>query len=149
MGDKGGKGQMNNEVKENTLVKRISPAGTELIARVRWVNDKGEAGVTYISPDSYKGSAQVVDIEELEVIQNNIEGDLKDVPTKDLIAAIKRLRGMRLPKKPTTRKAYIRKTSAKSKLDTLFAEGGNELDELIQKAIKEIKEEGGDKKGGD
>ena len=139
---------MNNKVKENTLVKRMSPARTECVARVRWVKD-GQAGITYNFPDSYKGSAQVVDIEELEVIQNNIEGDLKDVPTKDLIAAIKRLRGMRLPKKPTTRKAYIRKTSAKSKLDTLFAEGGNELDELIQKAIKEIKEEGGDKKDGD
>ena len=136
-------------VKENDIVKRMSPAGTDLIARVRWVNEKGEAGVTYISPDSYKGSAQVVDVERLEVIQNNIEGDLKDVPTKDLIAAIKRLRGMRLPKNPTTRSPRARKTSIKSKLDALLAEGGNVLDELIQKAIEEIKEEGGDKKDGD
>ena len=141
MGDKGGKGQMNNKVKENTLVKRMSPAGTECIGRVRWVNEKGQAGITYNFPDSYKGSAQVVDVEELEVIQNNIEGDLKDVPTKDLIAAIKRLRGMRLPKKPTTRGLRTRKTSIKSKLDALFAEGGNVLDELIQKAMSEIKEE--------
>ena len=133
---------MNNEVKENTLVKRISPAGTELVGRVRWVNEKGEAGITYIEPESYKGSAQVVDVEELEVIQNDIEGDLKDVPTKDLISAIKRLRGMRLPKKPATRKAYTKKTSAKSKLDAMFATGGEELDGLIAKAIKEIKEEG-------
>ena len=139
---------MNNEVKENTLVKRISPAGTELIARVRWVNEKGEAGVTYISPDSYKGSAQVVGVEGLEVIQEDKGKDLKDVPTEDLIAAIKRLRGMRLPKNPTTRSLRARKTSAKSKLDALLAEGGNVLDELIQKAIEEIKEEGGDKKDG-
>ena len=132
---------MNNKVKENTLVKRISPAGTECVARVRWVNEKGEAGVTYLSPDSYKGSAQVVDIEELEVIQNDIEGDLKDMSTKDLIAAVKRLRGMRLPKKLATRSPRIRKTSVKSKLDALFAEGGNVLDGLIQRAVKEIKEE--------
>ena len=140
---------MNNKVKENTLVKRISPAGTELVGRVRWVNEKGEAGITYIEPDSYKGSAQVVDVEELEVIQNDMEGDLKDVPTKDLISAIKRLRGMRAPKKPATRKAYTKKASAKSKLDALLAGGGEELDGLIAKAIKEIKEEGGDKKDGD
>ena len=141
---------MNNKVKENTLVKRISPAGTECVARVRWVNEKGEAGVTYLSPDSFKGSAQVVDIEELEVIQNDIEGDLKDMSTKDLIAAVKRLRGMRLPKKLATRSPHTRKTSVKSKLDALFAEGGNVLDGLIQRAVKEIKEEeGGDKKDGD
>ena len=135
---------MNNEVKENTLVKRISPAGTELIARVRWVKD-GQAGITYNFPDSYKGSAQVVDVEGLEVIQEDKGKDLKDVPTKDLIAAIKRLRGMRLPKNSTTRSPRARKTSIKSKLDALLAEGGNVLDELIQKAIEEIKEEKGGK----
>lgn len=132
---------MNNEVKENTLVRRMSPAGTPLIARVRWVNDKGEAGVTYIAPESYKDSAQVVDVDELEVIQENMGKDLKDVPTKDLVAAITRLRGMRLPKKPTARKASVRKQSAKSKLDAVLAEGGEALNELIAKAAKELKEE--------
>lgn len=132
---------MNDEIKENTLVKRMSPAGTELTARVRWVNDKGEAGVTYITPDHWAGSAQVVDMEELEVIQGNMEEDLKDVPTKELIVAITRLRGARLPKKPATRKPSTRKKSVKSKLDTLFAEGGEVLDDLIAKAVKEIKEE--------
>lgn len=132
---------MNNEVKENTLVKRISPAGTELTARVRWVNEKGEAGITYITPDSYKGSAQVVDTDELKVIQGDIKEDLKDVSTKDLIAAITRLRGARMPKKLTMRKTSIRKKSAKSKLDKLFEEGGSELDALVQKAVKELKEE--------
>lgn len=134
---------MNNEVKENTLVKRISPTGTVLTARVRWVNEKGEAGVTYITPDSYSGSAQVVDVDELEVIQEDIGGDLKDVSTKDLIAAITRLRGARVPKKPTARKTSVRKKSNESRLDKLFAEGGAELDALVQKAIRELKEEGG------
>ena len=136
---------MNNEVKENTLVKRISPTGTLLTARVRWVNEKGEAGVTYITPDSYKGSAQVVDVDELEVLQGDIKEDLKDVSTKDLIAAITRLRGARVPKKPTARKTFVRKKSNKTKLDKLLAEGGAELDALVQKAIRELKEEGGDK----
>lgn len=36
---------MSNEVKENTIVKRISSAGEELIGRVRWVNEKGDAGI--------------------------------------------------------------------------------------------------------
>ena len=134
---------MNNEVKENTLVKRISPAGTVLTARVRWVNEKGEAGVTYITPDSYKGSAQVVDVDELEVLQGDIKEDLKDVSTKDLIAAITRLRGARVPKKPAARKASVRKKSAKTKLDKLLAEGGSELDNLVQKAVRELKEEEG------
>ena len=134
---------MSNEVKENTLVRRISPAGTELTARVRWVNEKGEAVVTYITPDSYKGSAQVVDVDELEVIQGDIKEDLKDVSTKDLIAAITRLRGARMPKKLTIRKASVRKKSNKSKLDKLLAEGGSELDNLVQKAVRELKEEGG------
>ena len=132
---------MNNQVKENTLVRRISPTGTDLVARVRWVYDKGEAGVTYLAPDSWKDSAQVVDIKELEVIQEDMGKDLQYVPTKDLIAAITRLRGMRLPKKPTTRKASVRKQSTKSKLDALLAEGGSELDELLARAKKEIKEE--------
>ena len=136
---------MDNEVKENTLVRRISPTGTELTARVRWVNEKGEAGVTYITPDSYSGSAQVVDVDELEVIQEDIGEDLKDVSTKDLIAAITRLRGARVPKKPIARKTSVRKKSNKSKLDKLLAEGGAELDALVQKAIRELKEEGGDK----
>lgn len=136
---------MNGEIKENDIVKRISPTGTECVARVRWVNDKGEAGVTYITPDSYKGSAQVVAVEELEVIQESMGKDLKDVPTTDLIAAIKRLRGMRTPKKPATRRASTRKQSVKSKLDMLFEEGGDALDGLVARAIKEIKEE---EKGG-
>ena len=135
---------MNNEVKENTLVKRISPAGTVLTARVRWVNEKGEAGVTYITPDSYSGSAQVVDVDELEVIQEDIREDLKDVSTKDLIAAITRLRGMRMPAKLTTRKTSVGKKVRKSKLDKLLEEGGSELDALLAKAAKELKEEGGD-----
>ncbi len=81
---------MNNKVKENTLVKRISPAGTECVARVRWVNEKGEVGVTYLSPDSFKGSAQVVEIEELEVIQNDIQGDTGDQHKhRDAIPAVK------------------------------------------------------------
>ena len=134
---------MENEVKENTLVKRISPTGTVLTARVRWVNEKGEAGVTYITPDSYKGSAQVVDVDELEVLQGDIKEDLKDVSTKDLIAAITRLRGARVPKKPAARRTSVRKKSNESKLDKLLAEGGSELDNLVQKAIRELKEEAG------
>lgn len=132
---------MNNEVKENTTVKRINSAGEELIGRVRWVNEKGDAGVTYIAPDSYKGSAQVVRVEELEVIQGDIGKDLKDVPMTDLVAAITRLRSMRLPKKLATRGPSTRKQAAKSKLDVLFKEGGGALDALIQRAVKEIKEE--------
>ena len=134
---------MNNEVKENDLVKRVSPSGTVLTARVRWVNEKGEAGVTYITPEAWQGGAQVVDVKELEVIQGNIKEDLKDVSTKDLIAAITRLRGARVPKKPTARKTSVRKKSNKSKLDKLFAEGGSELDNLVQKAVRELKEEEG------
>jgi len=129
------------EVKENTLVKRISSNGTELTARVRWVNEKGDAGITYLTPEVYAGGGEVVNVDELEVIREDTGVDLKDVPTKDLIAAITRLRGMRLPKKTTERKTYKRK-AAKSKLDTLFETGGSELDALIAKAIQEIKEEG-------
>jgi len=134
------------EVKQNDIVKRISPAGTELTARVRWVNEKGEAGVTYISPNSYKGSAQVVDVDELEVIEEGI-GDLSQTSTKDLIAAINRLRGARLPKKLSARKPRARKKkTVKEKLEELFAEGGSELDALIAKAAEEIRnEKGGDK----
>ena len=131
---------MKDEVRENDVVEHITHGGTKCIARVRWVKD-GQAGVTYNFPDSHKGGASVVSVEDLTVMQRDIGDELKYASTEDLIAAIKRLRGMRLPKKPTTRKAYIRKTSAKSKLDALFAEGGNVLDELIQKAISEIKEE--------
>jgi hypothetical protein len=132
---------MNNTVKENTLVKRISPSGTELVARVRWVNEKGEAGVTYLSPDSWKGGAQVVDVSELEVIREDMGEDLKDVPTKDLVAAITRLRGMRLPKRVSARKTSTKRKSVKSKLDILFEAGGSELDSLVARAVKEIKEE--------
>ena len=133
---------MNNKVKENDIVRRISPAGTDLVARVRWVNEKGEAGVTYIAPDSWKGGAQVVDIEELEVIQEGMGQDLKDVPKEDLIAAIKRLRGIRTPKGASARKTS--KRAIKSKLDVLFEEGGSKLDGLVARAIKEIKEEEGE-----
>lgn len=134
---------MNKEVKENDLVKRISPTGTVLTARVRWVNEKGEAGVTYITPEAWQGGAQVVNVKELEVIQGNIKEDLSDVPTKDLITAITRLRGMRMPAKLTTRKTSVGKKARKSKLDKLLEEGGAELDNLVQKAIRELKEEGG------
>jgi hypothetical protein len=136
---------MGNEVKENDLVKRVSPSGTVLTARVRWVNEKGEAGVTYITPEAWQGGAQVVNINELEVIQGNIKEDLSDVPTKDLITAITRLRDMRMPAKLTTRKTSVGKKVRKSKLDKLLEEGGNELDALLAKAAKELKEEGGDK----
>lgn len=136
---------MNNEIKENTLVRRFSPSGTELTARVRWVNDKGEAGVTYITPEAWQGSAQVVSVDELEILQENITGDLKDVSTSNLIKAITRLRGMRMPAKLPTRRASTGKKARKSKLDKLLAEGGSELDGLLQKAVKELKEEGGDK----
>ena len=131
---------MENEVKENDIVKRVSPAGTNLVARVRWVNDKGEVGLTYIAPDSHKGSAQVVDVDELEVIQTSLK-DLKYMPTAELIAAIKRLRVMRLPKGAATHKPSTRKRSVKSKLDALFAEGGDALNNLIKKAVKEIRDE--------
>ena len=132
---------MSEEVKENSLVNRISPAGTHCTARVRWVNDKGEAGVTYIAPDSYKGSAQVVDVSELTVIQSDMKEDLKDVPTEDLITAITRLRGARLPKKLAARSPSTRKKSVKSKLSLLLAEGGDALDALLARAAKEKKEE--------
>ena len=135
---------MNNKVKENDVVKRMSPAGTELVARVRWVNDKGEAGITYLSPEKWEGTAQVIDVDELKVVKEGM-GDLTHTSTKELIAAITRLRGMRLPKRPTARKPSARKKSAKSKLDALFAEGGEVLDELIARAAKEIREEEGDK----
>jgi len=69
--------------------------------------------------------------------------DLKDVPTPDLIAAIKRLRGMRTPKGTSARKTS--KRAIKSKLDILFGEGGSKLDGLIERAVKEIREEGGNK----
>lgn len=134
---------MSNEIKENDIVRRMSPSGTPLIARVRWVNDKGEAGITYLSPEKWEGSAQVVDVEELEVVQNGM-GDLTKTNTKELIAAITRLRGMRLPKKLTARSP-----STKSKLDVLFKEGGEVLDGLIQRAVKEIKEEEAGEKSGD
>ena len=132
---------MNNEVKENDIVKRISPAGTECIARVRWVNDKGEAGVTYLAPENWEGSAQVVDVEELEVIKEGMGKDLKYVPTEELKAAITRLRSMRLPKRLAAHRPSVGKKSVRSKLDVLFAEGGGALDELITRAVKEIKEE--------
>lgn len=135
---------MNNEVKENDIIEMTTSTGIVCIARVRWVNDEGQVGVTYIAPDSHKGAASVVEVEELTVLQRDIKEDLKDVPTKDLIAAITRLRSGRLPKKMATRKTSVGKKSAKSRLDKLFEEGGSELDNLIQKAIRELKEEGGD-----
>lgn len=144
MDSKGGKDTVSEEVKENDVIKRISPTGTECIARVRWVNEKGEAGVTYLAPEKWEGSAQVVGVEELEVMEEGL-GDLTNTSTEELITAITRLRGMRLPKKLSARKPSTRKKSIKSKLDTLFEEGGSELDSLIQKAIRELKEEGGDK----
>jgi len=133
---------MNNEVKENTLVSKVSPTGTYCTARVRWVNEKGDAGITFITPESHKGGAEVVSVDELTVIQGDIKEDLKDVPIEDLIAAITRLRGARLPKKLSARKPSTRKKSTKSKLDTLLAEGGSELDALIARAAKEIRDEG-------
>jgi hypothetical protein len=136
---------MKDEVKENTIVEMTTSTGIVCTARVRWVNDKGQAGITYIAPDSHKGAASVVEVEELEVIQRDMGEDLKDVPTKDLVAAITRLRSGRLPKKMSARKPSVRKQSVKSKLDALFAEGGDGLDALITKAVKEIKEE---EKGG-
>lgn len=129
-----------SEIKENDVVKRMSPSGTHLVARVRWVNDKGEAGITYLSPEKWEGTAQVVDIEELEVVQNGM-GDLTKTSTKELIAAITRLRGARLPKKLAVRGTSTRKKAAKSKLDAILAEGGGALDALLAQAAKEIKEE--------
>ena len=134
---------MKDEVKENDIVEMITSTGVVCTARVRWVNDKGQAGVTYLAPDSHKGAASVVEVEELKVIQKGMGRVLKDVSTKDLIAAITRLRGARVPKKPTARKTSVRKKSNESKLDKLLAEGGAELDALVQKAIRELKEEGG------
>ena len=132
---------MDNKIKENTFVSRISPTGTHCTARVRWVNEKGEAGITYITPDSYAGTAQVVDVDELTALQNDIIEDLKDVPKEDLIAAITRLRGARLPKKLAARRPSTRKKSVKSKLSLVLAEGGDALDALLIRAAKEKREE--------
>ena len=131
---------MNNEVKENDIVKRVSPAGTNLVAKVRWVNDEGEAGVTYLTPDNFAGTAQVVDVNELKVVEEGL-GDLTNTSTKELIAAITRLRAMRLPKKPLARGPSVRKKSVKSKLDALFAEGGDAFTDIIRKTVKKIREE--------
>ena len=132
---------MSNKVKENDVVKRISPTGTDLLARVRWVNEKGEAGVTYLAPDSWAGSAQVVEVDELEVVKEGIGEELKYSTKAELIAAIGRLRKMRLPKKTATRRASTRKPSVKSKLDMLFAEGGDAFADIIKRTVKEMKEE--------
>ena len=142
---------MNNEVKENAIVERMSPAGTKLLARVRWVNEKGEAGVTYITPDSYAGSAQVVDVEELTLIDEEMGEVLKYTSTEELKKAITRLRGMRMPAKLATRGTSTRakKLTRKSELQSIMEKAGGELDGLIARAIKEIKEEGGDKEDGD
>ena len=131
---------MSEEIKENDVVRRLSPAGTHLVARVRWVNDKGEAGITYLSPEKWEGSAQVVDTEELEVVKIGM-GDLTKTSTKELIDAITRLRGARLPKKPSVRGPSTRKKSTRSKLNDLLAEGGSQLDALLERAAKELKEE--------
>lgn len=142
---------MNNEIKENAIVERTSPAGTKLLARVRWVNEKGEAGVTYIAPDSYAGSAQVVDVEELTLIDKEMGEALKYTSTEELKKAITRLRGMRMPSQVTRRTSTrTRKLTRKSELQSIMEKAGGELDGLITRAIKELKEEeGGDKKDGD
>ena len=132
---------MTNEIKENDVVKRISPAGTDLLARVRWVNEKGEAGVTYLAPNSYEGSAQVVDVDELEVIKEGMGKELKYVPTEELKAAITRLRGMRAPKQLAARKPRVRKLTRKSELQQIMEKAGDGLDGLIARAVKEIREE--------
>jgi hypothetical protein len=134
---------MNNEVKENDIVEMTTSTGIVCTARVRWVNDEGQAGVTYIAPDSHKGGASVVEVGELKVLHGNIKEDLKDVPTKDLIAAITRLRSGRLPKKLSIRRTSTRKKSTKTKLDKLLEDNDNVLDEFIAKAVKELKEEEG------
>lgn len=129
------------EIKENAIVERMSPAGTKLLARVRWVNEKGEAGVTYIAPDSYQGSAQVVDVEELTLIDEEMGKVLKYTSTEELKKAITRLRDMRMPANLATRSPRAKKLTRKSELQSIMEKAGGELDGLIARAIKEIKEE--------
>ena len=66
---------------------------------------------------------------------------LKHTSDAELKAAITRLRGMRFPKKPAVRGVSTRKKSIKTKLDVLFEEGGDVLTRLVEKAVKEIREE--------
>ena len=132
---------MKDEIRENDIVEVTLTTGGTATARVRWVNEKKQAGITYIAPDVYKGSASVVSVDELEVIQRDIGEELKYASLEELKAAVKRLRGMRLPKKPATRRAYTRKKSVRSKLDALFEGGGDALDSLIKRAVQEIKDE--------
>lgn len=131
---------MKEEIRENDIVTKTNVGGTKCTARVRWVNDKGQVGVTYLAPDNYAGSAQVVDVEELELVERGSGEKLKTASIAELKAAIARLRPMRLPKKRAARKASARRTP-KTKLDVLFEEGGVALDNLIQKAVTEIREE--------
>ena len=132
---------MKDEVRENDIVEVTLTTGGTATARVRWVNEKRQAGITYIAPDVYKGSASVVSVDELEVIQRDIGEKLKYASNDELKTAIKRLRGMRLPKQQAIRKASTKRRSVRSKLDALFEEGGDALDTLIKKAVQEIKDE--------
>lgn len=132
-----------NNIRENDLVEITAGMGTVCTARVRWVNEEGQAGITYFSPESHKGGASVVMVSELTLLQRGIGEQLKGVSDKALIAAITRLRGMRLPKKmSSTRRTLSTKEPRKTKLDTILSDGGSLLDDLLRK-IKE--EEGGDK----
>lgn len=142
---------MKEEIREGDVVEVTLPTGNKGTARVRWVNEEGQAGITYIAPDSHKGGATVIGINELEVIQRDMGEVLKYASVDELKDAITRLRGMRMPKKLATRgtSTRTRKLSQKSVLETLMEKAGGELDGLIARAIKEIKDEkGGDKEDG-
>ena len=134
-------------VKKNDIVKKISPAGEELTAKVCWVNDEGEVGITYLSPDTYKGAAGIVSVDEVEVIQESPIEDLSQVSTSELIEAINRLREARLPKRMSTRTPRAKKSRKKKtmeeKVQDILKEDENKLDALIERAIREIKAEGG------
>ena len=128
-----------NTIHENDLVEITSEMGTICTGRVRWVNEEGQAGITYLSPENHRGGASVVMVSELTLLQRSIGEQLKDVSTDTLIAAITRLRGMRLPKKLSARTPSARVKKEKvSKLQQILDEGGGVLNDLIRK----IKEEG-------
>jgi len=84
-------------------------------ARVNWV-ENGNAGITYLYPDSLKGGASVVRVSELTLISASAKDELAEriasITDEELEERIQSIRRRRFPKPTTTRKR-----SAKPKVE--------------------------------
>ena len=120
--------------------------GTECTAKVNWV-EGAEAGITFINPEEYKGGASVVLVKDCMVLVSYAETKRFDagiaaLSDEELRESIQRLRGLRFPKKPSTRPSAVKKvSSARTKDRELAAKAKLIPPDVLDMLMKQVMEE--------